>query len=165
MSKQKEVPVPFHLAFPVKNLEATKLFYNQLLGCPVGRISDYWVDFNFYGHQISAHLDPTMTINDRMSVVDGTEVPLNHFGVVLGKVDWELLQEKFLAAGIEFVQAPNIRHKEKVGEQGSMFIEDPSGNVLEFKYFVNGEDIFKTETSSTVVEKSDDNGEARISDY
>jgi extradiol dioxygenase family protein len=154
MNEQKETAIPFHFAFPVKNLEATKLFYNQLLGCPVGRVSGHWVDFNFFGHQISAHLDPEMTISNKKSKVDGSEVPLNHFGAVLEKKTWDQLYEKLLAAGIDFVQEPKIRYKGKTGEHGSMFIEDPSGNVLEFKYYKERGDIFRSNPSSSASKDS-----------
>ena len=165
MSKQEETQVPFHFAFPVKNLEATKLFYNYLLGCPVGRVSKNWVDFNFYGHQISAHLYPEMVVNNRKSTVDGSEVPLNHFGAVLEKKEWDELHDKMLSAGIDFIQKPRIRYKGKTGEQGSMFFEDPSGNVLEFKYFVNRDEIFKNDASSSIKRKVKSSKDSGVSDY
>ncbi|MCK5367571.1 MAG: VOC family protein [Cyclobacteriaceae bacterium] len=135
--------VPFHLAFPVKSITATKMFYNEVLGCPVGRKSDQWIDFDFFGNQISAHLYPEMEPDDKTSNVDDVQVPLQHFGVILENKTWQELAEKLKVAGVEFIIEPQIRYKDSVGEQHIMFFYDPSGNALEFKSFTNPEEIFK----------------------
>lgn len=131
----------FHLAFPVHDLEAARSFYEGVLGCSTGRESDAWIDFNFYGHQIVAHLAPAQ---DRSSTnrVDGEEVPVRHFGVILEWGEWEALARKLITARCHFLIRPGIRFPGKAGEQATMFLADPSGNALEFKAFRNPEDIF-----------------------
>lgn len=125
---------PFHLAFPVHDLAAARAFYGGVMGCPEGRSSDEWIDFDFHGHQIVAHLSGEA--GDRTSnPVDGHDVPVPHFGLVLDMDAWETLAERLKAAGTEFVIEPTIRFKGKPGEQATMFLRDPSGNALEFKAF------------------------------
>jgi extradiol dioxygenase family protein len=126
---------PFHLAFPVTSLAKARAFYGELLGCPEGRSSEDWVDFDFYGHQIVAHLAPEEAGHRKTSAVDGDNVPVRHFGVVLSMDEWEKLAAKLTAAGTKFVIEPHIRFKGQVGEQATMFFLDPCGNALEFKAF------------------------------
>jgi extradiol dioxygenase family protein len=126
---------PFHLAFPVTSLAKARDFYGGLLGCPEGRSSEDWVDFDFYGHQIVAHLAPEESGHRRTSAVDGDDVPVRHFGVVLSMDEWEKLAAKLTAAGTKFVIEPHVRFKGQVGEQATMFFLDPCGNALEFKAF------------------------------
>jgi extradiol dioxygenase family protein len=125
----------FHLAFPVTSLEKARAFYGNLLGCPEGRSSDDWVDFDFYGHQIVAHLAPGEAGHKNTSTVDGDHVPVRHFGVVLSMTDWQKLADKLTGAGTKFVIEPHVRFKGQVGEQATMFFLDPCGNALEFKAF------------------------------
>ena len=126
---------PFHLAFPVHDLAAARAFYGQVLGCGEGRSSEAWIDFDFYGHQIVAHLAPEECGYKSTSAVDGHGVPVKHFGAVLPMQDWEALAERLKAAGTSFVIEPQIRFKGQVGEQATMFFLDPSGNAIEFKAF------------------------------
>ena len=135
--------VPFHLAFPVKSLGVTKMFYNEVLGCKIGRSTEQWMDFDFFGHQLSAHICKNSIQDSDMSEVDGKEVPLRHFGVVLKLDEWSRLAEKLKVAGVEFVIEPQIRYKGEIGEQHIMFLYDPSGNALEFKAFTNTDEIFR----------------------
>tara|TARA_Y100001970_G_scaffold236215_1_gene295766 strand:+ start:53 stop:475 length:423 start_codon:yes stop_codon:yes gene_type:complete len=134
---------PFHLAFPVKNLEDTKKWYCDVLGCTLGRESDDWVDFNFYGHQVVAHLSSNFNVN-QTNEVDGEQVPIRHFGVILTTNDWDRLRYKLESKEIKFIIQPNVRFENSPGEQKTMFISDPSGNVLEFKCFQNDDMIFKS---------------------
>ena len=133
---------PFHLAFPVYNIEETKLWYVNILGCGIGRESTRWVDFNFFGHQISAHLTDEKNSKLATNNVDQKNIPIRHFGIILEWNDWTQLSEKLNKLKIKFVVEPYIRFKDKNGEQATMFIKDPSGNVLEFKSFKNFESIF-----------------------
>ncbi len=133
---------PFHLAFPVANLPATRTFYTELLGCSVGRTSDRWIDFNFFGHQITAHLRPDELANAQTNAVDGQQVPVRHFGAVLEWQQWHQLADKLKAANIQFVIEPYIRFEGQVGEQATMFLTDPSGNALEFKSFKDPTQLF-----------------------
>jgi extradiol dioxygenase family protein len=126
---------PFHLAFPINDLEETRRFYVDVLGCKVGRESEKWIDFDFFGHQISAHVKPEECGLARANEVDGDQVPVRHFGVVLEWNDWEKLAERVKNKGIKFIIEPDVRFKGKVGEQGTFFFLDPSGNALEFKTF------------------------------
>ena len=128
---------PFHLAFPVSDLAAARRFYGQTLGCPEGRSSDEWVDFNFYGHQIVAHLAPDAASTAQRNAVDGHGVPVRHMGIVLPMADWEALAQKLKTAGIQFIIEPYVRFKDQPGEQATMFFLDPSGNALEFKAFAD----------------------------
>lgn len=133
---------PFHLAFPVKNLKATRDFYEGLLSCSVGRTDERWIDFNFWGAQITAHLVDTEEDNEPTNAVDGKNVPVRHFGAILEMPEWEALAQKLKDHGIEFVIEPYVRFKGEVGEQATMFFLDPSGNAVEFKSFVDFEQIF-----------------------
>ena len=133
---------PFHLAFPVDDLETTRAFYGGLLGCPEGRSSDEWIDFNLCGHQIVAQLAHGEARNDVHSDVDGKPVPVRHFGLVLSMPEWEAMATKLKAAGIQFVIEPYVRFKGEVGEQATMFFLDPSGNAIEFKAMAQPERLF-----------------------
>ncbi len=135
---------PFHLAFPVHDLEAARRFYAGILGCGEGRSSDHWIDFDLYGHQIVAHLSPDAKAVAVTNPVDGHDVPVPHFGVVLTMPQWEALAERVTAAGIAFGIAPYVRFKGQPGEQATMFFLDPSGNALEFKAFADDAMLFAT---------------------
>ena len=132
----------FHLAFPVDDLTRARAFYGDLLGCPEGRSSDEWVDFNFYGHQIVAHLAPDEAGHRDTNTVDGHNVPVRHFGAILPMTTWEALADKLKAAGTNFIIEPYVRFKGEVGEQATMFFLDPSGNALEFKAFGDMSQVF-----------------------
>ncbi|MEJ2344997.1 MAG: VOC family protein [Gammaproteobacteria bacterium] len=136
---------PFHLAFPVNSLEAARRFYGGLLGCPEGRSSDTWVDFNLYGHQIVAHHAPGHQPSTAHNSVDGDRVPVPHFGVVLTMEQWRELAARLRDAGVEFVVEPHVRFAGRVGEQATMFLLDPSGNALEFKAFADRSQLFARE--------------------
>jgi uncharacterized protein len=133
---------PFHLAFPVHDLAAARAFYGGLLGCPEGRSSDEWIDFNLHGHQIVAHLSAAPPRPAHHNEVDGHDVPVPHFGVVLGWGDFHTLAERLKAGGQRFVIEPGIRFAGQVGEQATMFFQDPSGNALEFKAFKDPSRLF-----------------------
>ncbi|GER07543.1 dioxygenase [Iodidimonas muriae] len=133
---------PFHLAFPVHDLEKAEQFYGQLLGCVIGRRSLLWIDFDFFGHQITAHLRPEECQQPASNAVDGDAVPVRHFGAILPWDRWQALADRLQAEEISFLLAPKIRFKGKPGEQGTFFIRDPSGNALEFKTFKNKAQIF-----------------------
>ncbi|HTS87996.1 MAG TPA: VOC family protein [Gemmatimonadales bacterium] len=135
---------PFHLAFPVHDLAEARAFYGSLLGCAEGRSSDRWVDFNFYGHQVVAHLADESPLPGPVNLVDGKEVPVRHFGVVLPWETWHSLAERLRRAGVRFVIEPGIRFAGQVGEQATMFLLDPSGNALEFKSFRDPSRLFAT---------------------
>ena len=124
---------PFHLAFPVHDLDAARSFFGGLLGCPEGRSSDEWIDFDFFGHQIVAHLDPAMKPRAHHNAVDGHDVPVPHFGAVLDMASWEALAERLRQAGVHFVIEPTVRFRGLPGEQATMFFLDPSGNAMELK--------------------------------
>ncbi|MCG8332008.1 MAG: VOC family protein [Chitinophagales bacterium] len=132
---------PFHLAIPVKELDATRRFYNTVLNCREGRSSEQWVDLDFYGHQLVLHIAHREE-EESHNPVDGHEVPVPHFGVVLTMEDWEELAERLKSHNIEFVIEPYIRFKGLPGEQATMFFKDPSGNALEFKAFKDLEQLF-----------------------
>ncbi len=132
---------PFHLAFPVHDLAAARAFYGDLLGCPEGRSSDAWIDFDLFGHQIVAHLAPGAG-DESSNPVDGHDVPVPHFGVVLTMDQWRALAARLERANVEFVISPHIRFEGQVGEQATMFFRDPSGNALEFKAFADDSQIF-----------------------
>lgn len=133
---------PFHLAFPVDDLAKARAFYGELLGCSEGRSSPEWVDFNFYGHQIVAHLAPGEAGHRRTSAVDGDNVPVRHFGAILPINEWQALADRLVRAGVKFVIEPHVRFKGEVGEQATMFFLDPFGNALEFKAFEDETQIF-----------------------
>jgi uncharacterized protein len=135
---------PFHLAFPVHDLDAARDFYVNLLGCGVGRSSTEWIDFDLYGHQLVAHWSPDARAAAHTNPVDGHDVPVPHFGVVLGWYDWHALADRLQAAGVRFGIAPHIRFPGQVGEQATMFFTDPSGNALEFKAFRDIGQLFAT---------------------
>ncbi|MEE3625029.1 VOC family protein [Nitrospirillum sp. BR 11752] len=132
----------FHLAFPVHDLTAARAFYGDLLGCPEGRSSPDWVDFDLYGHQIVAHLVHDRGADRNQNPVDGYDVPVPHFGLILAWDDWTALADRLRNAGQAFVIEPYIRFKGQVGEQGTMFLYDPSRNALEFKAFRDESLIF-----------------------
>jgi uncharacterized protein len=133
---------PFHLAFPVHDLDSARSFYGGLLGCPEGRSAEEWIDFDFFGHQIVAHLDRGMERRRHHNPVDGHDVPVPHFGAVLGMAAWEALAERLKAAGAEFVIEPTIRFRGRPGEQATMFFLDPSGNALEIKAMADPANLF-----------------------
>lgn len=132
---------PFHLAFPVDNLDQARQFYGGLLGCPEGRSSAEWIDFDFFGHQIVAHLTPKAP-GEHHNPVDGHDVPVPHFGVVLDWDDFQALAQRLRDGGMKFVIEPYIRFAGLVGEQATMFFKDPSGNALEFKSFRDRSQLF-----------------------
>ena len=131
----------FHLAFPVNSLAEARAFYGGLLGCPEGRSADDWVDFDFHGHQIVAHLAP-VEATPPTNAVDGEDVPVRHFGLILDLADWQALAARLTAAGTRFIIEPQIRFAGQPGEQATMFLTDPSGNALEFKAFADEAMIF-----------------------
>ena len=135
---------PFHLAFPVDDLVAARAFYGGLLGCPEGRSSPDWIDFDLYGHQIVAHLSPAevQAAKGSTSAVDGDAVPVRHFGVVLPMDEWQTLADRLAAHGTRFVIEPHVRFRGEVGEQATMFFHDPAGNALEFKAFADLGQLF-----------------------
>jgi extradiol dioxygenase family protein len=136
------VQARFHLAFPVTDLAATRAFYQDLLGCSVGRSAERWIDFDFFGHQISAHLVDAEALPAAENMVDGDRVPARHFGAILTWSDFEALRDRLLAAGIQFRIAPRVRFEGDVGEQATMFFDDPSGNALEMKAFRDDAQVF-----------------------
>ena len=133
---------PFHLAFPVHDLAAARAFYGGVLGCPEGRSSEAWIDFDLYGHQITVHLSGRPSADVIANDVDGKSVPIPHFGVVLAMADWKVLAARLEAAGTKFGIAPYVRFEGLVGEQATMFFRDPSGNALEFKGFADDDQLF-----------------------
>jgi extradiol dioxygenase family protein len=138
-------PYPrFHLAFPVTDLAAARAFYGDRLGCAEGRSSEHWVDFDFYGHQIVAHKVEHAQMTDATSLVDGENVPVRHFGVVLDLPAWHALAERLKAAGTRFIIEPYVRFKGQPGEQATMFFLDPFGNAIEFKAFADIDSLFAT---------------------
>ena len=136
---------PFHLAFPVHDLSAAAEFYEDLLGCERGRSSEHWTDYNLFGHQIVAHFDPSAEPIATNNTVDGANVPVPHFGVVLTMDDWQELADRLESKGTDFIISPTIRFRGKAGEQATMFFCDPSGNALEFKAFRNDDQLFATD--------------------
>ncbi|MBT8471703.1 MAG: VOC family protein [Marinicaulis sp.] len=135
---------PFHLAIAVDDLKRAEAFYGGLIGCPQGRRSEHWIDFNFFGHQLVTHLSPEDCAQAATNDIDGKNVPVRHFGVVLEKNDWQALAKKLTEAGVEFIIEPGVRFEGKPGEQGTFFLKDPAGNALEFKYFHDDAQIFAT---------------------
>ena len=134
---------PFHLAIPVDNIEKSRNFYTNTLGFKEGRSDKKWVDYDFFGHQLVIHLDNSYSRDKNLNSVDGHDVPIPHFGVVLDWIEWESFSKKIMDLKIEFIIKPYIRFKGKVGEQATMFFLDPSGNALEFKSFKNPNQLFK----------------------
>ena len=137
-------PVCFHLAFPVEDLARTRAFYSGVLGCAEGRSADDWVDFDFFGHQISAHVMPAACRAAERHDVDGDDVPVRHFGLVLEWDEWHALVERLRARGTRFLIEPHVRFAGKVGEQATLFLSDPSGNALEFKAFADARKLFQS---------------------
>lgn len=133
---------PFHLAFPINDISETKSFYKKILGCKIGREDVKWVDFDFFGHQLSAHVKPDELKNTKKNAVDGKDVPVRHFGVILEWEAWHSLSERLKENNISFIIEPYIRFEGEIGEQATMFFLDPSGNALEFKSFKDPEQIF-----------------------
>ena len=136
------MPQPFHLAIPVHDLEAARGFYGGVFGCPEGRSSAEWVDFDFFGHQVVAHLDPNKKKHVHHNEVDGHDVPVPHFGVVMEWTHWQALAQRLRELGARFEIEPGIRFAGQVGEQATMFLYDPSGNALEFKAFKDPARLF-----------------------
>jgi len=133
---------PFHLAFPVHDLEAARAFYGGLLGCPEGRSAAEWIDFDFFGHQIVAHRTEGAAERPHHNPVDGHDVPVPHFGAVLMMDQWQAMADRLRAAGVEFVIEPDVRFKGQPGEQATMFFLDPSGNAIELKAMARPENLF-----------------------
>jgi extradiol dioxygenase family protein len=133
---------PFHLAFPVDDLAAARRFYGELLGCPEGRSADHWVDFDLHGHQIVAHLAPEAARARASNPVDGEDVPVPHFGLVLSMEEWKALADRLRSAGTTFVIEPTVRFEGQPGEQATMFLLDPAGNALEFKAMADPAKLF-----------------------
>ncbi len=139
---QEKGLAPFHLAIPVRDLEQSRAFYGDLLGCPEGRSAETWVDFDFRGHQLVCHLADSASVHH--NPVDGDAVPVPHFGLVMEMRDWQALADRLKAAGMSFVIQPRIRFAGQPGEQATMFLLDPSGNALEFKAFADiGRELFR----------------------
>ncbi len=135
------MPAPFHLAIPVHDLSAARRFYGDLFGCPEGRSAPHWVDFDFFGHQLVAHLDPERKPL-HYNPVDGKDVPVPHFGIVMSWDAWHQLADRLREARVRFEIEPGIRFRGEVGEQATMFLFDPSGNALEFKAFKDPDRLF-----------------------
>jgi hypothetical protein len=133
---------PFHLAFPVNDLAEARHFYGTVLGCAEGRSSDDWVDFDFFGHQIVAHLSPETARPSPSNRVDGDDVPVRHFGAVLPMDVWQSLSRRLKQAVVKFIIEPHVRFAGEAGEQATLFVLDPSGNALEFKSFRNLQQLF-----------------------
>ena len=131
----------FHLAFPVRDIAEARAFWGGTMGCPEGRSADDWVDFDFYGHQIVAHLAPG-SAPEASNPVDGHDVPVPHFGIVLAMDEWRALADRLTAAGVPFAIEPHIRFEGQPGEQATMFFGDPSGNAIEMKAFADRSKLF-----------------------
>ena len=132
----------FHLAIPVSDLDSANDFYINILGCSKGRSSTKWIDFNFYGHQLVCH-EVKRSVNKNSNDVDGNNIPVPHFGIILDWDQFQKLSANLQSKNINFIIEPTIRFKGKVGEQAIMFLKDPSGNAIEFKSFRNNDEIFK----------------------
>ncbi|MCY0150277.1 VOC family protein [Hoeflea sp. G2-23] len=134
---------PFHLAFPISDIEETRHFYGEVLGCQMGRFTETWIDFSLFGHQMSGHVRADAAPAAASGAVDGHSVPIPHFGVVLQMNDWKALAQRLeQAEGIDWIMKPNLRFEGQPGEQATLFIRDPSGNALEFKGFSDLEQVF-----------------------
>lgn len=133
---------PFHLAIPVRDIESTRKFYTEVLDCAVGRETSRWIDFNFFGHQVSAHVKPEVLTETKTNPVDGESVPVRHFGIVLEWDIWHQLVERLNNRQLEYLIKPTIRFANEVGEQATFFLIDPSGNALEFKSFKESTQLF-----------------------
>jgi hypothetical protein len=136
---------PFHFAFPVDDLAAARDFYGRLLGCSEGRSAEHWVDFDLRGHQIVAHLAPESAQRKATNPVDGEDVPVPHFGLVLPMTEWKALAQRLEAAAVEFIIPPTVRFAGEPGEQATMFLTDPAGNAIEFKAMADPAKLFATE--------------------
>jgi extradiol dioxygenase family protein len=136
------MPQPFHFAFFVRDLASTRQFYSEVLGCREGRSTETWVDFDFFGNQISAHITGNPTPTENSGRVDGVPVPMPHFGALLSWDVFQSIADRIRAARIPFILEPTIRYAGQPGEQATMFLLDPSGNALEFKSFKNREHVF-----------------------
>ena len=134
---------PFHLAIPVYDINQTKDWYIKYLKCKVGRESKEWIDFNFFGHQLTAHLTKKTELKLKSNIVDTKNIPISHFGIILKYNEWLSLSEWLIKLNTDFIINPYTRFKGKVGEQSTMFITDPSNNYLEFKSFKSDSNIFK----------------------
>jgi extradiol dioxygenase family protein len=134
--------IPFHLAFSVKNIGKTKHFYVDVLGCTVTKSTEHWLNINFFGHQLSIHENPQMKRDKKKIIVEEKEVPLHHFGVILKKKEWDILAKKLQKGKVNFIIEPKLKHKQQVCEQAIMFLEDPSGNGIEFKCYTDPKHIF-----------------------
>lgn len=134
---------PFHLAIPVRDIESTREFFVKVLGCGVGREAKTWIDFDFFGHQVSAHVCPKELSKTETNEVDGDDVPVRHFGVVLEWDHWQYLKQRLEQEEVEFLIKPGIRFSGETGEQATLFIQDPSGNALEFKSFKDDSSLFE----------------------
>lgn len=141
---------PFHIAFPVRDLASTRYFYETVLGCSIGRASDQWIDFNLFGHQITAHLCLDQALPPSTNLVDGRAVPVQHWGVVLEMAQWYALAERLGHEGVRFVIEPCVRFRGEVGEQATMFFLDPNGHALEFKAFRHDDAIFASNPTEYV---------------
>lgn len=137
----KNIP-PFHLAFPVDDLEAARNFYKGILGCGEGRSSNEWVDFDFFGHQIVAHLAPEEVGEAKKNSVDGHDVPCRHFGIIMSMENWQEMAGRLTAINMEFIIKPYVRFKGEAGEQATMFFSDPAGNAVELKAFKHMAQLF-----------------------
>lgn len=133
---------PFHYAFKVKDIETTRTFYVDLLGCKEGRSTENWIDFNFFGHQLSAHVSKEFPELDYCGKVDGINVPIPHFGCLITVAEFKRIQDQLEKAKVEFIVKPYLRYEDKVGEQHTMFFLDYSGNPIELKAFTNQEEVF-----------------------
>lgn len=136
---------PFHLAFPVHDLEVARHFYASVLGCAVGRTDDRWIDFNFFGHQITAHLVEGGSETAVTNLVDDEQVPSRHFGIILDMDGWQQLARRLEERNADFLIEPTVRFRGQPGEQATLFIRDPSGNALEFKAFADAGRVFATD--------------------
>lgn len=137
------MPSPFHLAFPIRDIEETRAFYRDILGCAIGRSSETWIDFDLFGHQLSGHVRTQAEAGGNSGTVDGKAVPIPHFGAVLAMDDWKALAARLKAAdGIDWILEPQVRFEGEPGEQATLFIRDPSGNALEFKGFADMAGVF-----------------------
>ena len=147
------VSPPFHLAFAVTDIEATRAFYVEKLGCKVGRSAERWIDFDFFGHQVSAHLVDGALSPAETNPVDGEKVPSRHFGAILDWDEWHAMKDRLEADGTDFIIPPTTRFAGEVGEQATMFFRDPSGNALEFKTFRDKSMIFAHLEFSRIVRR------------
>jgi extradiol dioxygenase family protein len=142
LPEMSPTPPPFHLAFPTRSIDEARAFYGEILGCEEGRSAERWIDFSFFGHQLALHVRDSGMPEQGTTEVDGKQVPLPHFGVVLDMEAWHELAERLRTAGIQFVIEPHLRFERQVGEQATMFFRDPSGNAIEVKAFADPSGLF-----------------------